>query len=31
VLGINHDLTLPDRQNRPVALVPAGQPIVELF
>lgn len=31
VLGINHDLMLPDRQNRPIRLVDLGQPITELF
>jgi hypothetical protein len=31
VLGIDHEQTLPDLQNRPVRLVNAGEPIRELF
>jgi hypothetical protein len=31
VLGIDHSATLPDLQNRPIPLVPAGEPIRELF
>ena len=31
VLGIDHELMLPDRQNRPTRLVDPGQPIAELF
>jgi hypothetical protein len=31
VLGIDHELALADRQNRPVRLVESGQPIAELF
>ena len=31
VLGIDHEQTLPDLQNRPVRLVDAGEPIRELF
>lgn len=31
VLGIDHEQTLLDRQNRPIRLVDAGKPIAELF
>lgn len=31
VLGIDHEMMLPDRQNRPIRLVDPGQPIAELF
>jgi len=31
VLGIDHEQTLLDRQNRPIRLVDAGAPIAELF
>lgn len=30
VLGIDHRHALPDRQNRPIAIVPSGEPIREL-
>jgi hypothetical protein len=30
-LGINHEQTVPDLQNRPIRLVDEGQPIAELF
>jgi hypothetical protein len=30
-LGLDHRATLPDRQNRPIALVPEGEPIRELI
>ena len=31
VLGINHDSTVRDRQNRPIPILASGQPIAELF
>jgi hypothetical protein len=31
VLGIDHQATLPDLQNRPIPLVPTGEPIRELI
>jgi uncharacterized protein (DUF1501 family) len=31
VLGIDPQAALPDRQNRPIPIVPAGEPIRELF
>ena len=31
VLGIDYRRTLPDQQNRPIAIVPSGEPIAELF
>ncbi len=30
-LGIDHELRIPDPQNRPVPLVDGGRPLVELF
>ena len=31
VLGIDHDSTIRDRQNRPISILASGKPIAELF